>query len=126
MPLQTARPRPVPTSFAETTDGMAQRLDRLEENEQLQAELVKKITEQQQGLAEGLEFMASRLTGLLWIAGIADVVRRTSGRRLRSIEEKVNALLKSGMIAYLREDLGGAEADLAQVTSTLTEAVTWL
>jgi len=29
------------------------------------------MAEQQQGLAEGLEFMASRITALLWLAAIA-------------------------------------------------------
>jgi hypothetical protein len=74
----SAKPRPLPASFAETPEGMAQRLERLEENEQLQAELVKKITEQQQGLAEGLEFMASRISALLWIAAMALILALAS------------------------------------------------
>ncbi|HOT95691.1 MAG TPA: hypothetical protein PLG50_00130 [bacterium] len=72
------KPKQIPSSFADTPEGMLQRVERLEENEVLQAELVKKMSEQQQGLAEGLEFMASRITAFLWISAIALILALTS------------------------------------------------
>ena len=67
----TRRESIVPIEVADTPRGLALRVEQLEENERIQAELVKKMAEQQQGLAEGLEFMASRITALLWLAAIA-------------------------------------------------------
>ncbi len=46
---------------------------------------------------------------VFWLAGILDVLRMTSPRRLRRIEAEKRDLLRSGMIAYLRDDLEAAE-----------------
>ncbi|HNW58140.1 MAG TPA: hypothetical protein PKI62_00520 [bacterium] len=74
----SGKPRQMPRAFADTPEGVLQRVERLEENEELQAELVKKMSEQQQSLAEGLEFMASRITALLWIAALALILALAS------------------------------------------------
>jgi tetratricopeptide (TPR) repeat protein len=47
--------------------------------------------------------------GVVWLAGIWDVLRRTAPSRLKRIEGEKARLLRDGMIAYLREDLAGAE-----------------
>jgi hypothetical protein len=47
---------------------------------------------------------------LLWAVGVADIVRLTSPRRRRRIEEEKKELLRAGMIAYLKDDLEAAES----------------
>jgi len=68
----------VPVEAADSPRGLALRVEELEENERIQAELVKKMAEQQQGLAEGLEFMAARITALIWLAAIALILSLTA------------------------------------------------
>jgi hypothetical protein len=50
---------------------LVMRVEQLEENERMQADLVKRMAENQQGLAEGLQFMAARINALIWLAAIA-------------------------------------------------------
>ena len=63
---------------SETHQSLVMRVEELEQNERLQVELVQKMAEQQQSLAEGLEFMAARITALLWLAAIALILSLTS------------------------------------------------
>jgi len=74
----TRRESIVPIEVADSPRGLALRVEELEENERIQAELVKKMAEQQQGLAEGLEFMAARITALIWLAAIALILSLTA------------------------------------------------
>jgi hypothetical protein len=68
----------IPVALADTPQGLALRVEQLEENERIQADLVKRMAEQQQGLAEGLQFLASRITALIWIAAIAFILALAS------------------------------------------------
>lgn len=54
------------------------RVEQLEENERLQADLVKRMAENQQGLAEGLQFMAARINALIWLAAVALILALAS------------------------------------------------
>lgn len=54
---------------------------------------------------------AAIAAGLVWIAGIVEVWQWTAPRRLRETEERKAAFLRSGMVAYLRGELDGAEED---------------
>jgi tetratricopeptide (TPR) repeat protein len=58
-----------------------------------------------------LSWVAGAAVVLFWAFGIADVWRRTSPARLKRIEERKSAFLRSGIIAYLRDDLAAAQAD---------------
>lgn len=54
------------------------RVEQLEGNERLQADLVKRMAENQQGLAEGLQFVAARINALIWLAAVALIFALTS------------------------------------------------
>lgn len=74
---QRARsPRPVDPQAAESTqiETLTHRLRVLEEAEVAQAEVVKGMAEQNQGLANGLSELSRKISMALWLAGGALVV----------------------------------------------------
>jgi hypothetical protein len=53
---------------------------------------------------------AAGAAAVFWLAGILDVLRLTSPRRLQRIEEQKKELLRSGMISYLKDEMESAES----------------